>query len=271
MDARTAMTTAPFSDRLRKYYLEVAEVLRGEARVCSVLPNPSDVGGTREGVYAEFLTRHLPSRCNVRRGGFLFGSDGSESGQLDLFITTDIAPQYLLSTDGEAKSFAPVDGTLGVVEIKSKLDKKELFKALDGIAKIPPTDLLDANGKPKTIENCTDWPYKVVYASEGISVKTLGGHLANYYSEHPDVPVNRQANLIHVAGKYMIVREVPGLKVEGDREPIGNTGFVAITSEPDVAALVLVTNSIHRIAVAYAHIDHYYGEKLFNKVLKPDP
>jgi len=34
---------------------------------------------------------------------------------------------------------------------------------------------------------------------------------------------------------------------------------------------VLVTNSIHRIAVAYAHIDHYYGEKLFNKVLKPDP
>jgi len=114
-----------FFHRLRSYYLEVASVLRGEAKAASVFPNATDVGMARERIYAEFLRQHAPSKCNVFFGGFLFGEDGSESGQLDVLVATDTTPRFNLNNeDGAGKSFSPVDGTLGVASIKSTLDKK---------------------------------------------------------------------------------------------------------------------------------------------------
>ncbi|HYX72390.1 MAG TPA: DUF6602 domain-containing protein, partial [Nitrososphaera sp.] len=130
----------PFFQRLRKYYLDVAEVLRGEAGAASVFPNSTDIGISRERVYAEFLKQHAPSKCNVFLGGFLFGEDGSESGQLDVIITTDTTPRFdFHNRQGMGKSFSPVEGTLGVASIKSTLNKNELENALKSIAAIPPT------------------------------------------------------------------------------------------------------------------------------------
>lgn len=114
-----------FSKRLREYYLRVAKVLRGEADAASIFPNSSDVGVSRERIYADFLRQHTPSKCNVFLGGFLFHMDGSESKQLDIIVTTDTAPRFdFHNPDGGGKSFSPVEGTLGVVSIKSNLDKK---------------------------------------------------------------------------------------------------------------------------------------------------
>lgn len=58
-----------FYIRLKKYYTKVGEVLRGEADIASIFPNPTDIGMSRERVYAEFLRSHLPSCCNVLYGG----------------------------------------------------------------------------------------------------------------------------------------------------------------------------------------------------------
>jgi hypothetical protein len=35
-----------------------------------------------------------PSKCKVVSGGFLFGLDGAESGQLDIIVTNDTALQF---------------------------------------------------------------------------------------------------------------------------------------------------------------------------------
>lgn len=133
-----------FFDRLRKYYTKVAEVLRGEADAASVFANTTDIGMSRKLAYAEFLKQHAPSKCNVFLGGFLFDDDGAESKQLDIIITTDTAPCFNFhNKDGAGKSFSPVEGTLGVVSVKSTLNRAELFDALGGIASIPPTRSLD--------------------------------------------------------------------------------------------------------------------------------
>ncbi|MCP4486092.1 MAG: hypothetical protein GY820_02045 [Gammaproteobacteria bacterium] len=127
-----------FFERLQAYYLNVAKVLRGEAEVASIFPNTTDIGTNREKVYAEFLRQHIPSKCNTFYGGFLFGNDGRESGQLDILVTTDITPKFdFYNRDGNGKSFSPVDGTICVASIKSTLDKKQLFKALKELAAIP--------------------------------------------------------------------------------------------------------------------------------------
>lgn len=64
-----------FFVRLRKYYESVGKVLRGQAECASIFPNATDIGVTRENVYAQFLKSHAPSKCNVLLGGFLFDED----------------------------------------------------------------------------------------------------------------------------------------------------------------------------------------------------
>ncbi|MEJ6707917.1 MAG: hypothetical protein QNK92_03730 [Amylibacter sp.] len=99
--------------------------MRGDAEIASVFPNTTDKSGSREKVYAEFLKRHLPSMCNVDFGGFVFGSDGTKSNQLDILVTANTAPRYLLNIDNEIrKTFSQLEGTLEVISVKSKLDKK---------------------------------------------------------------------------------------------------------------------------------------------------
>ena len=127
-----------FFQRLRAYYSDLAAVLRGEAKAASIFPNTTDIGMSRERVYAEFLKQHAPSKCKVFFGGFLFGEDGSESAQLDVLVTTDTTPRFNFNNkDGQGNSFSPVEGTLAVASIKSTLNKNELENALTGIAGIP--------------------------------------------------------------------------------------------------------------------------------------
>ena len=119
--------------RLRDYYLKVAEVLRGEAEAATVFRNTTDIGASRERIYADFLRQHAPSKCNVFLGGFLFQADGSESRQLDIIVTTDTAPRYdFHNQDGGGKSFSPVEGTLAVASIKSTLDGAQLNRIARG-------------------------------------------------------------------------------------------------------------------------------------------
>jgi len=109
-------------DRLRDYYTKVGAVLRGEADAGSIFPNSTDVGMSREKVYANFLAQHAPSMCRVFFGGFLFDEAGAESKQLDIIITTDTTPRFdFHNQDGSGKSFSHVEGTLGVVSVKSTL------------------------------------------------------------------------------------------------------------------------------------------------------
>lgn len=260
-----------FFQRLREYYLEVAAVLRGEAKAASIFPNSTDVGATRERIYAEFLRQHAPSKCNVSFGGFLFGENGDESGQLDVIITTDTTPRFNFhNKDGQGKTFSPVEGTLGVASIKSTLDKKELWNALEGIAAIPPSAPLVGRVNPQlNLPNQDDWPYKIIYASDGISHQTLLDHTLDFYARNPSIPNGRRPNLIHVSGRYVIFRAIAGMSTTDQttgmsRElPIGE--FTAWTRDSDLQAILWVLHALQQRATASAHILYSYNQ-LINQV-----
>lgn len=262
-----------FLDRLRKYYLQVAAVLRGEAEAASVFANTGDIGGSREKAYLEFLRLHAPSKCNVFQGGFLFDEDGAVSSQLDIIITTDTAPRFdFHNKDGGGKAFSPVEGTLGVVSVKSTLDKKELFDSLRGFASIPATRPLGKRVLPLAqIPAYDDWPLKIVYASDGIGWQTLVSHLSEFYEANPQVPINRRPHFIHVVGRYYVVRGAPGLLITsrqtGESRPIQPGEFVPFTDNPDLGGLAWVVNQLQQNATASAFIVFSYGE-LINKVVR---
>jgi len=209
----------PFTDRFVEYFQKVANVLKGSADAASVFPNPTDVGTGRENIYASFLAQHLPTFCNVARGGFLFNMDGIESKQMDIIVTSAFAPQYkFFDQDGSGKSFAYVDSSLGVVEVKSFLSRNELVNALEGFASIPQhlpmtSDRVYLQVNGADFEN---WPLKVLFACDGSTLETIWGHLNDFYDENPDIALNRRPDLIHVLGKFYIWR--PGSTPNVGRE-----------------------------------------------------
>lgn len=261
----------PFFSRLRSYYLNVGAVLRGEANAASVFPNATDVGASRERMYAEFLRQHAPSKCNVVFGGFLFAEDGSESGQLDVLVTTDTTLRFdFHNSDGLGKTFSHVEGTLAVASIKSTLNKAELFDALSGIAKIPPTTSLDGRVSfTFSIKNYDDWPYKIVYASDGIAGPTLLQHLADFYAENSHIPMARRPNVIHVSGKYVIFRVTAGMSMwDEDKQesvPLKVGSFHPFTKDSDLQGMLWVLEALQERASASTHIIYSYGE-LMNQV-----
>jgi hypothetical protein len=263
-----------FFDRLRDYYIKVAAVLRGEADAASVFPNPTDVGISRERIYAEFLRQHAPSKCNVFFGGFIFEEDGAESNQLDIIITTDTAPRFNFhNKDGSGKSFSPIEGTLGVVSVKSTLNRNELFDALAGIASVPPTRSLKGRVNVLLrINNYDDWPLKVVYASSGISPDTLLAHVNEYYSNNPTVPLSRRPNFIHVAGSCLLYRAVERMKLHsldtGAEEPLVIGIYYLLTADPDLLAILWVLHELQQNAARSNHIIFSYGH-LIKKLTGP--
>ncbi|WP_158881471.1 DUF6602 domain-containing protein [Rhodanobacter sp. L36] len=250
--------TAPFFKRLGDYYLDVARVLRGEANTASIFPNPSDIGATREDVYSDFLKQHAPSKCNVSFGGFVFGDDGSESGQLDVLITTDTAPRFKVSNQDGRKTFAPVEGTLGVASIKSTLNKATLEDALMEFARIPPTAPLGQRIQPQLpAVDYGNWPYKILYASDGINGGTLVEHLHHFYLANPSIPVSRRPDIIHVVGKYVIFKTRSGDTIrnkDNQMTPVPVGQYIALESHADVQAIATILNELQIRATISTHI-----------------
>ncbi len=255
--------TKPFYDRLRDYYINVAKVLRGESNASSVFPNPTDVGVTREGIYAEFLRQHLPSKCNVFFGGFVFNRSGKESSQLDIIVTSDSSPRFQFGSYGSTnKSFAAVDGVIAIASSKSMLNRDGLYDALGGIATIPPVTPLTNYMRIVEINGHEDWPYKIIFALDGVNDDTLLAHLASFYENNSDIPISRRPNIIHVAGKYVVLRvdENHVLREIGDEriKELPPNEYIVIRNNPDLSGIAYVLSELHDISILEGHINNRY-------------
>ncbi len=260
----------PFYDRLGNYFEKVGQVIRGEADAASIFPNTSDIGLSRELVYTNFLIQHTPSKCNVFLGGFLFGEDGSESKQLDVIINTDTAPRYnFYNPDEKGKSFGPVEGCLAIASIKSTLDKDQLIDSLNGIASIPPTQPIGKRVNPIfKFSGYDNWPYKIIYASNGLIAETILNHLNDFYKTNSDIPLTRRPDIIHVAGKYVIFRISKGMQIKNVNKTNHNVAegtFHVFNTNPDKQALVWILNELQKMATITTHIIFDYSE-IINKV-----
>ena len=270
--------TAVFYARLKSYYLSVAAALRGEADAAAIFANSSDRGTSREAVYAEFIRQHAPSTCRVNFGGFVFGMDGTESSQLDILVVANTTPRYDFHGNLTNKSFSPVDGTIGVVSVKSMLDKAQLEDSLNGFASIAAYSETVTSPSPLIKKpDLADWPFKIIYSTDGISLTTLLKHLNAFYEAKPEIPLGRRPNLIHVAGKYVIVRTFdktilwnPTTK---QSRPTEAGQFVAATSESDFQGLVAAVDELTKRAITatqllfdYSHMAHQlYGAPIPQK------
>ncbi len=244
--------------------MKVGVVLRGEADSASIFPNTTDIGISRERIYAEFLKSHLPSGCKVLFGGFVFNLEGNMSNQIDLIIIGDSNPQFNFhNQEGYGKSFACIEGTLAVVSIKSDLTSSELNDALENIASLPDKEPLGSKANPfMNIPDYEDWPYKVIYSPKGMTMENLIGKIDDFCKANPNLSVTKMPNLIHVGGRGCVIRTNPmGAKTRGEDDIPPNT-FYGQYDTTDVYGLSQAVIRIQEHALAAKHILFSYGQMI---------
>lgn len=243
------MSNDVFSD-IKSYYIQVAKNLIAEARQASLLVNSTSVGTEREEVYRKFLERHLPKACDAFLGGYVFDLQGNASKQIDVIVTSMSTPTFQLPN--QTRIIAPLEGTVAVAEIKSRLDKASLFSALRNFAAIP--SMPDSEGiipplmsAPK--QRWADIPYKIILAYDAIQRERLWEYIQEFYDANGHIPLDRRPNIIHVLDKYMVIRITPDMRIlEPDgtpsAEPIRAGQFRWFHPNSDPMAIAWTLNAI---------------------------
>jgi len=248
------------------YYSRIASQLVDQAAEARFLKNSTDIGNEREEIYRRFLERHLPNICGVFLGGYVFDSQGRTSQQIDVIVTAGATPRFEMEKGD--RQIAPVEGTIGVAEVKSKLDKEKLYDALGKIGSIPPAPGLQKAQPPYLRINDArwlDWPYKVVVAFDAIEKETLIKHVWEFYEKNSDISVQRRPNLIHVVGKYIIARITPDMRVlEPDGKPVTEQPRVGsyrwFDNKTDPLAMLWILTTLQENAFLTSHLMWKYDE-----------
>ena len=97
-------------------------------------------------------------------------------------------------------------------------------------------------------------------------------YVTEFYNQNASIPTDRRANMIHVLGKYMVMRTTRGMAVISasgeprvDQPEVGQ--YEVFTTASDVSAMGWMLNTMHKKALLANHLLFKYDE-LHNKVME---
>jgi hypothetical protein len=117
-----------------RVFNEVAQKMRSDLeRARGALSHAGMKGASAEDTFRTFLREHLPRSLDVS-SGVLVDVNGNVSRQLDVIIS-DANKTPVLFRSGEDRVI-PVECAYAVIEVKSKLDAKELDSAFENMLSV---------------------------------------------------------------------------------------------------------------------------------------
>jgi hypothetical protein len=194
-----------FLPELIEYFQNKADAMGTEAKGDRIFPNTSDSGSERENDLFSFINNHIPIRCKIIKGGFIFDCNVNQSNQIDLIVTNDLTFQFKKSENNLTKSFNCIEGCYAVISVKTYLKKDELIDSLENLASIPTEKKITVNPFITNSQQFIDaMPQRIIFAYDGLSCKTIQGHLSDYYSTRK---LDKQSpDMIIVNNSYFIYR-----------------------------------------------------------------
>jgi hypothetical protein len=259
--------TKPFFETLRNHLSDIGKALKNNADAASIFPNTGDIGLSREKTYADFLVTHCPANCKVSFGGFIFDQEGNRSQQIDVIITNSKTLQFnWLNRGGNGKIFACIDGCVAVASIKSNLTREELNNALANIASLPSMQPLTVDRIPPGVKimGYDDWPYKIIYATTGATIKTTKAALNDYYNQNP---YHKKPHIIHVIGEYVIIRRSKkhAPTKASEKLHLGHD-FYYFPDKNNMVGLAQIIKDVQNFAQGSEGVIYYYN-KLFDNLM----
>jgi hypothetical protein len=229
---------------LIEYYNDKANTIQSQAREASIHDNKSDIGTLREDYLFDFLETHIPTRCNVIKGGFVFDSTGSKSSQIDLMVCNDQTFQFKKSGyDNKTKSFNCVEGCYAVISVKSYLNKLSLIDSLQNLASVSTTKKIKVNPFVSNAQDVINQiPLRIIFSYDGDHMETIFKTCKIYYDNCKKTGiVEPMPDLIIVNNEYYFSRAgVLGYKIHtGETIPYGEYTMIQKKSDPNVGAMGL--------------------------------
>jgi hypothetical protein len=230
------MKNGILKDLSDKYLQGIADDIANAKSISSIFPNMSDVGDVRENVLLKFLQLHLPSRCSVIKGGFVFDSTENVSNQIELLVVNDFSLKfsYFDQHAQNSKNIQTVEGCLTAISIKSTLDKEKLYDALNNLASIPkmPEDILDKINPllGDSRNHYLNLPLKIVFAFSGQTVEKTLEHVNNFYRDNK-LNDYQKSSLIIVNDSFCLQRVYKGGGTTRDGTQIAEGTFHPMYSD----------------------------------------
>ena len=190
--------------KILDYFQGQSGSMAHSAKSSKIFDNRGDIGTNRENILKGFLQHHLPKRCHIISGGFVFDLENNVSKQIDLIITNDLVLQF---TDNDLnKSFNSIEGCNTVISVKSKLDSKELLESIDNLASIPILKDVQYNPLLSNVEKfLKQVPLKVIFAYDGNSVESIKSILDKCENKI----IEKMPDIIIVNDKYYLWKVGP--------------------------------------------------------------
>jgi hypothetical protein len=242
-----------FFVELADYFQTEAEKLEAAMKSANIYNNPSDKGTIREDLLYEFLKNHIPLRCTVTKGGFVFDCLGNKSKQIDIIITNDQTLQFKETSEDKSRQFNCVEGCYAVISVKTRLDKRELFESLDNLASVSSHKELTINpfiqGGSELIRRM---PQRIIFAYRGDDADTVNKNCAEYYKTRKFG--EQSPDMIIVNNKYYFFKTGDqGLTVDGTRL---NPNMYGLYRGPNYAGAGSLSHLISRIQAVSSMSPH---------------
>ena len=140
---------------------------------------------------------------------------------------------------------------------------------MNGIASIPPTLPIGNRCSPIfKFDDYDNWPYKIIYASNGLTAHTILEHITHFYTINHQIPITRRPDIIHVVGKYVIFKIKKGIQIknaDGSNLNIDEGLYHIIDTHPDRQAMVWTLDELQKKATISNHIIFDYSA-IINKI-----
>jgi hypothetical protein len=243
---------------LLEYFQNRADALESEAKSDRIYPNTGDIGSERENNLFDFINNHIPFRCKILKGGFIFDFNGNQSKQIDLIVTNDLTFQFRKSESySKQKSFNCIEGCYAAISVKSYLNKNELIDSLENLESIPTEKKIKVSPYMTNRQQFIDQiPQRIIFAYDGDSHQTIQGHLRDYYSTHR--LDQRSPDMIIVNNSFYIYRVgSEGLKIHTGEYFPPNT-YLAIDKTKSAyigaASLFQIISRIQAVSILSSHM-----------------
>ncbi|MDW6058193.1 DUF6602 domain-containing protein [Streptomyces sp. FXJ1.4098] len=183
------MTTAQPQSLLVESLTYAARTLRAQFDETGLFAHRPSKGAERERLLAELLQPRVPGHIEVFHNAEVISVDGERSAQCDLVLADRSTPPLFGTSSNR---LIPAECVYTVIEVKSKIDGKELKSACDNIKQaksIPKTAFVRAAENRIHHANGKAYPYiptlGMIFAFDGISLDAQGDWFGEWVAERP--------------------------------------------------------------------------------------